>query len=70
MSCNYTSPNRRQVRLNPYQQALVRPAVMCLQLGASVYFGELLKQFMWPLMMVSLSVIAFVNWQANEKDGF
>jgi hypothetical protein len=53
-----------KLQLSPRQQALVGPAVRCIQLGISIYLSEHLKPYMFPLLMLSLVIIAVIGLQA------
>jgi hypothetical protein len=50
----------KKVRLKPWQQMLIKPAIACLQLFATLYMGDLLRPHMAPLVMASLATITFV----------
>jgi len=54
--------------LSPRQQALVKPAISCVQLGASFYLGEHLKPYMFPLFLISLAIIAVIALQVFKEN--
>jgi hypothetical protein len=66
MNCG-NAPRTRKMSLSYCQQALVRPALGFLQLGAGLYFGDLLKPYMLPIAMVSLSIVAVIGLQAWKE---
>jgi hypothetical protein len=65
---DYSSTSRkRKIRLSDHQQVLVKPALGFLQLGAGLYLGDLIRPYVLPIVMVSLSILAVVALQVWKE---
>lgn len=51
------------VRLSHGQQVFLRPALACLQLGATFYLADVVKPYMLPISVISIFIVAVIALQ-------